>query len=200
MRTPIRTRRSIAPWHTLTALFLGAALPTGAQAQSAQMFSIQASGLVLYPFGGGLSNVDVGAGWEAQIRLNPSAFSIGAGAEQTFHKVVGTDRDIVLLGGFLEPRYVLDIGSDNAVMYLSGRVALSQITMKQGSFESSGTGYTLNGGGGLLFRLTDRVNLDTGATIGWKKLGVVDLPIGTFDLGTGANVVGRVGLAIGLGG
>ncbi len=193
-------RRPNSKWHLAGALFLGALFPFSAAGQSAQMFSLQFSGLGAYPFGGGLENVDFGFGWEAQIRLNPSAFSIGAGAEQTFHKVVGTNRDIVLLGGFLEPRYVLDIGSDNAVMYLSGRVALSQITMKQGSFESSGTGYTLNGGGGLLFRLSDRVNLDTGATIGWKKLGEVDLPIGTFDLGTGANVVGRVGLAIGLGG
>lgn len=200
MSTRNRTRRSITKWQILSALLVGVAFPMGAQAQSAQMFSIQFSGLVAYPFGGGLSNVDVGIGWEGQIRLNPSAFSIGAGAEQTFHKVVGTDRDIVLLGGFLEPRYVVDIGSDNAVMYLSGRVALSQITLKQGNFESTGTGYTLNGGGGLLFRLSDRVNLDTGATIGWKKLGIVDLPIGTFDLGTGANVVGRIGLAIGLGG
>jgi hypothetical protein len=201
MSIRLRISRSKTPCHTLVALLLGAVLPLGAHAQSAQMFSLQVSGLVLYPFGGGLENVDVGAGWEAQIRINPSAFSLGLGAEQTFHKVVGAnDRDIVLLGGFLEPRYVVDIGSDNAVMYLSGRAALSQITMKQGSFESSGTGYTLNGGGGILFRLSDRVNLDAGATIGFKKLGVVDLPLGTFDLGTGANAVGRIGLAIGLGG
>jgi len=200
MSTRLRISRSKTPWHTLTALLLGAALPLGAHAQSAQMFSLQVSGLAAYPFGGGLENVDFGAGWEAQIRLNPSAFSIGAGAEQTFHKVVGTNRDIVLLGGFLEPRYVIDIGSNSAVMYLSGRAALSQITMKQGSFSSTGTGYTLNGGGGLLFRINDRVNLDVGSTIGFKDLGIVDLPVGTFDLGTGMNAVGRIGLAIGLGG
>ena len=104
-----------------------------------------------------------------------------------------------LLGGFLEPRYVIDFGSDNAVMYVSGRAAISQITFKVGSFESSGTGYTLNGGGGFLVRLSDRTNLDLGATIGYKDLGIVDLPTGTFDLGTGSNVVGRVGLAIGIG-
>jgi hypothetical protein len=48
----------------------------------------------------------------------------------------------------------------------------------------------------MLFRLGDRVNLDAGATVGFKKLGTID----TLDLGTGANAVGRVGLAIGLGG
>jgi hypothetical protein len=185
----------------LAALVLAALLPLTGTAQSAQRFSLQVSGLAAYPFGGGLENVDLGAGWEAQLRVNPSAFSIGAGVEQTFHAVVGTDgRDVVLLGGFLEPRYVLDIGRDNAVAYLSGRAALSQITLKQGQFESTGTGYTLNGGGGLLFRLSDRVNLDVGVTVGYKDLGVVDVPGGlTYDLGTGGNAVGRVGLAFGIG-
>lgn len=193
-------RRTASTRIFAAALFLLAALASPASGQSAQMFSLQVSGLTLYPFGGGLANVDVGFGWEAQLRINPSAFSLGAGAEQTFHGIVGVEgRDIIMLGGFLEPRYVFDIGSDNAVLYLSGRAALSQITLKQGDFESSGTGYTLNGGGGLLFRLSDRVNLDAGATIGYKDLGVLDLPVGTYDLGTGSNVVGRIGLAIGLG-
>lgn len=184
----------------VAALLLLASIPAGAQAQSAQRFSLQVSGLAAYPFGGGLENVDFGAGWEAQLRVNPSAFSIGAGVEQTFHNVVGVEgRDVVLLGGFLEPRYVLDIGSDNAVAYISGRGALSQIKLRQGSFESTGTGYTLNGGGGFLFRLSQRVNLDVGVTVGYKDLGIVDLPAGlTYDLGTGGNAVGRVGLAIGL--
>ena len=165
------------------------------------MLSLQFSALGAYPFGGGLESVSAGYGWEAQIRLNPSAFSIGAGAEQTFHEISGgvAGRDITFLGGFLEPRYVLDMGSDNAVLYLSARVALSQIKVQEGTFESTGTGYTLNGGGGLLYRLGARVNLDAGATMGYKDLGVVDLPNGTFDLGTGANVVARVGLAIGIG-
>jgi hypothetical protein len=153
----------------------------------------------MYPFGGEMANVDVGAGWEAQLRVNPSAFSIGAGAEQTFHKRL-TGEDIVLLGGFLEPRYVFDIGSDNAVLYLSARAALSQIKYKLATVEYTGTGYTLNGGGGLLFRLSSRVNLDAGATLGYKDLGDVTRSGATvIDLGTGSNAVARLGLAIGLG-
>ena len=181
------------------ALLLATLVPAGASGQSAQMFSLQFSGLAMYPFGGAMDAVDVGAGWEAQLRLNPSAFSIGAGVEQTFHKRLSGE-DMTLLGGFLEPRYVIDIGSNTAVLYLSGRVAISQVKFEQGSLSATGTGYTLNGGGGLLFRLSDRVNLDAGATLGFKDLG--DVTIGSFrtDLGTGANVVGRVGLAVGLGG
>jgi hypothetical protein len=197
-----RTRRHMP---RLAGIALGGALLAGllpgtTAAQSAQMFSLQVSGLVAYPFGGGLTNIDVGAGWEAQLRINPSAFSIGAGVEQTFHNVVGaSNRSVVLLGGFLEPRYVIDIGSDHAVLYVSARAALSQITFKVAAQSNTGTGYTLNGGGGFLFRLGDRVNLDAGATVGYKDLGTVTLPSVTIDLGTGANVVGRVGLAIGLG-
>jgi hypothetical protein len=175
-------------------------LPVGAAAQSAQMVSLQISGLGAVPFGGGLSNVTTGAGWEAQLRVNPSAFSIGAGVEQTFHTISGiSGRNVTLLGGFLEPRYVIDFGSDKAVFYLSGRAALSQITVEEGGVDRTGTGYTLNGGGGFLVRLGGRTNLDLGATMGYKDLGIVTLSTGTFDLGTGANVVGRIGLAIGIG-
>lgn len=176
-----------------------ALLPASVSAQSAQQFSLQVSGLAALPFGGGLTNVEAGYGWEAQLRINPSAFSVGAGAEQTFHEVSNSTREIAFLGGFIEPRYVVDIGSDNMVLYLSARAAVSQITLSVGTFESTGTGYTLNGGGGLLFPLGERINLDVGATVGYKDLGVLDLPTGTFDLGTGTNAVGRVGLAIGLG-
>lgn len=173
--------------------------PAALSAQSAQMFSLQLSGIGMYPFGGEMDNLDLGGGWEAQLRMNPSAFSIGAGAEQTFHQRV-TGQDIVLLGGFLEPRYVVDIGTDNAALYVSARAAISQITIKSGTLEETGTGYTLNGGGGMLVRLTDRVNLDVGATLGFKDLGEVTIGGTPIDLGTGANVVARVGLAIGLGG
>jgi hypothetical protein len=162
------------------------------------MVSLQFSGLGMYPFGGEMDNIDVGVGWEAQIRLNPSAFSIGGGVENTYHKRL-TGQDMTFLGGFLEPRYVLDIGSDNAVLYVSGRAALSQVKIESGNLEATSTGYTLNGGGGLLFRLSDRVNLDAGATLGYKDLGDVTLGAFVVDLGTGANVVARVGLAIGLG-
>jgi hypothetical protein len=95
---------------------------------------------------------------------------------------------------------VFDIGSDNAVLYLSARAALSQIKYKLATVEYTGTGYTLNGGGGLLFRLSSRVNLDAGATLGYKDLGDVTRSGATvIDLGTGSNAVARLGLAIGLG-
>jgi hypothetical protein len=181
------------------AIVVGASLPVGVTSQTAQIFSLQASALGVYPFGGGLAEVTGGFGWEVQARWNPGAFSIGAGGEQTFHEVRGAPgRDIVLTGGFLEPRYVLDFGRDNIVLYVSARVAVSQIRAQLGTFERTGTGFTLNGGGGVLVRLGDRLNLDAGATLGYKELGFVQLPIGPVSLGTGVNIVSRIGLAVGV--
>ena len=41
--------------------------------------------------------------------------------------------------------------------------------------------------------------MDVGATVGYKDLsGLVTLGGGDVDLGTGANVVSRIGLAIGI--
>ena len=61
-------------------------------------------------------------------------------------------------------------------------------------------GYTINGGGGVLVVLSDRVNLDVGATLGYRKLGNVRFMGVPVDMGSGVNGIARVGLAIGLGG
>lgn len=176
-------------------------LPTIALAQSAQPYSVQFSALGSVPFGGGLTTVQPGPGWEAQLRYNPGAVSLGVGVEQTFHDLDGfANRTVTLLGGFFEPRYVVDVGSDSAAPYLSGRIAVSSISVEEGPSSATATGFTLNGGGGVLVRLGSRTNLDLGASVGYKKLGQADFGTSVFDMGNGANLIARVGLAIGLGG
>lgn len=177
------------------------ALAPPASAQTASPISLQVSGLWSIPFSGGLSGVSAGPGVEAQIRYNPSLFSIGVGAEISWHDVTGTDRSVRLTGAFIEPRYVIQTSSESIAPYLSGRVAVSQTTFEVSNLTSTGTGFTVNGGGGLLIVLGSGVNLDLGATIGAKGLGsatVETTPPTTFDLGSGTNVIIRVGLAIGL--
>ena len=183
-----------------TTLIVGLVAPAAVSAQTAQHWSLQLSGLGSAPFGGGFQGLTVGGGFEGQIRYNPSAFSIGAGVDMTFHTVEGAeDRSITLAGGFVEPRYVIHIGSESVGMYLSARGAVSQISIDFGSTSSSAVGLLLNGGGGLLFAVHNRVNVDLGATLGYRDLGIIDSPLGTFDLGTGSNVIVRLGLAFGLG-
>ena len=168
--------------------------------QSAQPYSIQVSALGSLPFGEGLSSVTSGPGWEAQGRWNHSAVSIGVGIEQTFHDVDGIPgRTVNLTGGFVEPRYVIDTGSDSAVPYVSARVAVSSISVEQGGESISATGFTVNGGGGLLVRVGGRVNLDLGAPVGFKDLGQATIQSSLFDMGNGLNVIARAGLAVGVG-
>ena len=182
----------------LPALFL---LPVSSVAQSAQPFSLQVSALGSVPFGGGLQRVTSGGGWEAQFRWNAGALSFGAGIEQTFHDVKDLpNRTVRLTGGFLEPRYVIDTGSDRVVPYLAARLATSEIFVEEGAASSTATGYTINGGGGLLVRLASAINLDLGVTLGWKDLGEATIANTIFDMGTGSNLIVRIGLAFGFGG
>lgn len=186
----------------LAALFVTLlALPVAVEAQSAQRLSFQFSTLGSWPFGGRLDAVSLGVGWEAQLRVNPSQFSIGVGAEQTFHDDVRIDdRSVILFGGFLEPRYVIQTSSEKAAPYISARFGISQLALAQGEMEATANGYTINGGGGVLVVLSDRVNLDVGATLGYRKLGNVRFMGAPVDMGSGVNGIARVGLAIGLGG
>ena len=187
--------------HALTMAAFLATLAIPASAQTASPISLQFSGLWSIPFSGGLSNVSAGPGVEAQIRYNPSLFGIGIGGEISWHNVTGTGRSVKLTGAFIEPRYVILTGSETVAPYLSGRLAISQTTFEISDLTSTGTGFTANAGGGLLIILGSNVSLDLGATIGAKGLGtatVATTPPTIFDLGSGTNVIIRVGLAIGL--
>lgn len=209
-----RWRPGILTSLTLVALLLA---PTSVHPQTAQRFSIQVSPIYRV-LAGDVSDagVDDGFGGEAQIRFTPGVISVGLGVEYSRHDlelspgVPAGDTD--LLGGFFEPRYVVGLGNDVIVLYLSARVALSRLstsvdpgTVGGTTFDGGhgeATGYTANGGGGFLLRLGSSVNLDVGATYGVTDWGQIDTATGDapIDLGTGRNFVARIGLAIGIAG
>jgi hypothetical protein len=93
--------------------------------------------------------------------------------------------------------------------YVSARFSLLKPGFDGGSLSFSSTFIQLNAGGGLLYRLGPRFNLDAGATFGYNRQGGGTLTGVTSD-GTpvnrrvesdeGTNIVLRLGLAIGLGG
>ena len=187
--------------HVIAAIALMTATALPAHAQTASPISLQLSGLWSIPFSGRLSNVSNGPGFEAQIRYNPSLFSLGIGGEISWHDVPTTNRSVRLSGLFIEPRYVLQTSSDKVAPYISGRVAISQTRLAVARRSGTATGFTANAGGGLIIVLGSSVNLDLGATIGAKGLGtatVDDTTPTVWDLGSGTNVILRVGLAIGL--
>jgi hypothetical protein len=193
------------------AALLAWSAPSGAQ--SAQRLSLQFSGLFVGVSGDAYEGLDSGPGFEAQFRFNPSAFSIGVGFQASNHTLDLGDfgsEDVMLAGGFIEPRYVFDIGQDRYAPYASARLAyLKQsidLDIDGESVSASANGTQLNVGGGVLLRLSSRVNLDIGATIGRINFDDVEVSIpgeGTATVdgssGSGQNLVLRVGLAIGLG-
>ena len=191
---------------SLFLLFAATATVSDLQAQSAQAISLQVSGLYNGLFGTVFQGLNNGAGAEAQLRYTPSALSFGAGFQITSHgfHTPSFDENVRLYGGFFEPRYRIHTGSYVVAPYVSARFAILKMGFS-GGLSVSSTFIQLNGGGGLLYRLSPRVNLDVGATYGYDRLGAGTFnsdqgTIGTFPSRSGSNVVVRLGFAVGLGG
>lgn len=182
----------------------GLILPADGVAQVGQRVSIQISGVGAAPFGGDLDDVEAGIGAELQLRFTGGALSYGFGVN-TFEHCIGPTRKADIWGVFFEPRYVVDLGNETVALYLSGRAAVSifqvyGVGVEIGERGPSATGTIWNGGGGFLINLGSRVNLDLGATVGRLSLGEAEFSGEVIDLGSGNNVIVRIGLAIGLGG
>jgi hypothetical protein len=177
---------------------------SNARAQSAQAISLQFSGLYNGLFGNVFQGLNNGAGAEAQIRYTPGALSVGAGVQYTVHGLDDFSENAQLYGGFVEPRYRIHTGSNVVAPYLSARFSLLKMGFSGDDLSVSSSFIQINGGGGLLYRLGPRVNLDFGATYGYDRLGS-----GTFEhegrsdpfqTRSGSNVVVRLGFAVGIGG
>ena len=195
--------------HWTRSLFLlcaATATVSDLQAQSAQAISLQVSGLYNGLFGTVFQGLNNGAGAEAQLRYTPGALSFGAGFQITSHgfHTPSFDENVRLYGGFFEPRYRIHTGSYVVAPYVSARFAILKMGFS-GGLSVSSTFIQLNGGGGLLYRLSPRVNLDVGATYGYDRLGSGTFAsdqgtIGSFPARSGSNVVVRLGFAVGIGG
>ena len=212
----------------LMAVLAVACIAPPVAAQSAQRWSIQASGLYVAVFGSAYDGLKNGTGGEFQLRVTPSLWSYGFGVQYSVHDLKEAPGNNIGLGGvFFEPRRVFDVGSPKFAPYLSARVAYLQqsadftvsvqgiartdpgVTLSvrpQQTFALSASGFQGNVGGGVLMKLSSRVNLDLGVTAGVIRFGNVTAKSGSQTTrfpgtsGTGQNVVVRAGLAIGLGG
>ncbi|MDQ3996438.1 MAG: hypothetical protein M3303_05420 [Gemmatimonadota bacterium] len=198
-------------------LCLGAPVARG---QTAQPISVQLSGLYEGLAGDAFDDVRPGAGFEAQLRYTRGAWSVGLGYQTTRHRyrycaLPAATTCLAVISGqfsgagvFFEPRYVLDAGSDVFAPYLSGRFSLvRQRADGDPDYEFSVSGSSANAGGGLLVRMSPRVNFDAGGTVGYTRFSSfrsVDRRTGAVLTGveggtSGSNFVLRVGVAIGIG-
>ncbi len=185
---------------------LGATLASDLEAQSAQPFSLQVSGLGNGVLGEVFIGLQNGIGGEAQVRYTPGALSVGAGFQLTLHELEERTENARFYGGFVEPRYRIHAGSNVVAPYVSARFAVLKVGFSGGDLSLSSTLLELNGGGGILIRLGPRFNLDLGASLGYNHLGrgiltsrvngvVTEIPVSSRS---GSNLVARLGLAIGL--
>lgn len=196
----------LRPGLHLAVVAVAGVLSADLEAQSAQAISLQVSGLYNGVFGDVFSGLRDGIGAEAQVRYTPGALSVGAGFQYTVHGLDARVEDARLYGGFLEPRYRIHTGSNVVAPYLSARFSLLKVGFTGGDLSYSSTFIQLNGGGGLLYRLGPRLNLDLGATFGYNRVGAGTLSSKTNGTdvprpsSSGSNVVVRLGFAMGLGG
>jgi hypothetical protein len=174
------------------------------EAQSAQPYSLQASGLYNAILSGLFTNLQDGWGAEGQFRYTPGALSVGAGFQSTHHELEDRTEDAWLYGGFIEPRYRIHVGSNVVAPYASARFSVLKMSFTGEDLSLSSIFMQLNGGGGLLIRLGARVNLDVGASFGYNRMGDgtltsklagTEVPVTSTS---GSNAVIRLGLALGL--
>ena len=166
-----------------------AALAPRVAGQSLQRLSLQASGAALFAT---RTDPDFESktrlGFEGQARYTFGRFSLGAGYQRsTVFAFKGTALKMALSLAFIEPRYVAAAGHGIAA-YLAGRVGVGSLVCSQANeCATGGTNVAYGGGGGLLFRLSQRLSADVGV-----QYFQVD---GTFSSG---YAMARLGLGVGL--
>jgi hypothetical protein len=85
-------------------------------------------------------------------------------------------------------------------------LSLLKVGFSGGDLSLSSSFIQVNAGGGLLYRVGPRLNLDFGATFGYNRLGSGTLRSESsqneieIDSSSGTNLVVRFGFALGLGG
>lgn len=178
-------------------------------AQSHQRVSIQASGLLATLNGSSFDQIGFGSGFggEFQVRINPSAFSVGAGVQLTRHSgtVTGFTDKMTLTGLFLEPRYAFHIQSRTMRPYAAGRIALLKQSLSRGTGSSkvdvTANATAFGAGGGVIIRISSTISADIGAALTSASFG--DYKSGGQSIneaaGSGSSFVLKAGFSLGLG-
>ncbi len=167
------------------------------------MFALEGAGLFTSLRGNALGNVGDGSGFDAMASIGSGVFSLGGGYQRSYHSRPLNDDDVVVHGGFIEPRLALPIATGNFTPYALLRA--SRLTRRPpgngpGSNEPSVKGTALGLGAGTLFWLTENVQLNT--AIMWQDLRFdraegITVPVGTASRATGSQWGLRAGLMIG---
>lgn len=173
------------------------------QRREPPMFALDAGGLFTSLRGDALGNVGDGTGFDVMASIGSGIFSLGAGYQRSWHGRPGNEDDVLVDGGFVEPRIALPFAVGNFTPYVLGRA--SRLTRRPpdngiGSTEPKVNGTALGVGAGTLFWLASNVQINT--AIMWQDLrfdraqGLTG-PVGTANRATGSHWGLRAGLTIG---
>jgi len=182
-----RSRTRALSRHVLSVLCSLVGFTGALEAQSAQPFSIQTSGALVFPSKSQASfESDTRFGFDVQARYTHSRWSVGVGYQRsTVFRSSAIDVKAALSLFFIEPRLVV-AANRQVGAYLAGRAGIGKLVCTparcgEPSYASFG------GGGGLLVRLTRALAMDVGA----QFFTVTD------DANTG-YFLARLGLSLGL--
>jgi hypothetical protein len=130
------------------------------EAQTAQPLSLHGSAFATQLTIDGTTTSN-GVGGEVQLRYTPGVFSIGIGAQLTTHPSLqqGGAR---LAGVMVEPRLVIDVGSNRFAPYVAARAGYVRVLNLR---DANTEGFDAGGGAGFIVPLTGRVNLDIGGAL-----------------------------------
>jgi len=165
-------------------------------------FALDAGGLFTSLRGDALGNVGDGTGFDVMGSIGSSVFSLGAGYQRSWHSRPGNEDDVIVDGGFLEPRLALPWAAGNFTPYVLGRAA--RLTRRPpdtgvGSGEPKVNGTALGLGAGTLLWLAENVQINT--AIMWQDLRfdrAQGLPLpGSSSRVTGSHWGLRAGLTLG---
>jgi hypothetical protein len=134
-------------------------------------FAIDAGGLFTSLRGDALGNVGDGTGFDVMGSIGSSVFSLGAGYQRSWHSRPGNEDDVIVDGGFIEPRLALPFAHGNFTPYVLGRAA--RLTRRPpnagaGSGEPKVNGTALGLGAGTLLWIAENVQINT--AIMWQDL------------------------------
>lgn len=166
-------------------------------------FAIDAGGLFTSVRGDALGNVGDGTGFDVMGSIGSDIFSLGAGYQRSWHSRPGNEDDVIVDGGFIEPRLALPFAHGNFTPYVLGRAA--RLTRRPpnagvGSNEPKVNGTALGLGAGTLLWLAENVQINT--AIMWQDLRFdraqgLSVPAGGTSRVTGSHWGLRAGLTLG---
>lgn len=166
----------VSKW--LLAFFLLApAAPAGAQLVVAGRVGWYAPEIEILP------EIDGGPGYDGSLRVRLLEwFELGGGVQYNVHSVGGGPDSYEVVVPFLEPRFLIPVGSGRWSTFLAPRGGWVRHSLRMFGFEVEGSGHFFGAMAGVGFRLAESVGVE--GSVSWHRASVdeVDLDLERFGI------------------